>query len=118
MSSPATGAPAAAQHDAFHSGHNHHDNVDIGHFDAHGVAELRRTLSRASQSGIHPNDLTLNDLSPGSKAASITVSESTLPNEGGGSTAGAKKAEEDGFDFEKILREIVARCVAPRSHIF
>ncbi|KAI4517501.1 ABC-2 type transporter-domain-containing protein [Schizophyllum commune] len=109
MSFPATGAPVAAHHDSFHSGHNHHDNVDIGHFDAHGVAELRRTLSRASQSGIHPNDLTLQDLSPGSKAASITVSESTLPNEEGGSTAGAKKAEEDGFDFEKILREIVAR---------
>ncbi|KAL1743665.1 ABC-2 type transporter-domain-containing protein [Schizophyllum fasciatum] len=108
MSFPASGAPVAAQHDSFHSGHNRHDNVDIGHFDSQGVAELRRTLSRASQSGIHPNDLTLQDLSPGSKAASITVSESTLPNEGA-DASGAKKSEADGFDFERILREIVAR---------
>ncbi|TRM62061.1 ABC-2 type transporter-domain-containing protein [Schizophyllum amplum] len=110
MSFSATAAPVAAQHGDIHHGNSHHDNVDFGRFDPHGVAELRRTLSRASASGIHPNDLTLNDLGPGeraSKAESVTVSETTLPNES--TTDNAKKTDEDGFDFEKTLREIVAR---------
>ncbi|KAI0827349.1 pleiotropic drug resistance ABC transporter [Trametes gibbosa] len=101
--SPVISEASYAHGHALHRTTSAASHVDIGHFDPEGVAHLRRTLSRQSQSEAELKRNTTHHSEKGAPRGSHASSQSSELTLAGPLADGA------GFDFEKMLRNVIKK---------